>query len=61
MKYQVDRLAESMSGESPRLSAHEESREVEKRWLAMYALPEADYSAFGKRVDQALKAIHGSH
>lgn len=60
MKYQVDRLAESMSGESPRLSASEEAREAEKTWLTMYALPDDDFKAFGDRINQALTAIYGS-
>ncbi len=60
MKYQVDRLAESMSGESPRQSASEEAREAEKTWLTMYALPDADFKAFGDRVNQAMTAIFGS-
>jgi hypothetical protein len=61
MKYQVDRLAESMSGETTRQPASEEANAAEKTWLGMYALPEADYSAFGKRVQNALDAVRESH
>ena len=60
MKYQVDRLAESMSGESTRQPAIDEAREAEKIWLAMYALPEADFKAYGKRIKQALITITDS-
>jgi hypothetical protein len=57
MQYQVDRLAESMSGESARLPAKDEARDAEKVWLGMYALPEPEFKAFGKRVKLALTAI----
>jgi exonuclease SbcC len=57
MKYQVDRLAESMSGESARQPAADEARDAEKTWLAMYSLPETDFNAFGKRIKQALSKI----
>lgn len=57
MQYQVDRLAESMSGESARQPAKDEAREAEKAWLGMYALPEPEFKAFGKRVKLALTAI----
>ena len=57
MKYQVDRLAESMSGESARQPAADEARDAEKIWLVMYSLPEADFNAFGKRIKQALLKI----
>jgi len=60
MKYQVDRLAESMSGESIRLPVTQEALDAEKTWLSMYKLPEADFDAFGKRIKQALIAIRGS-
>jgi len=61
MTYQVDRLAESMSGESTRQPAADEAREAEKIWLEMYALPEADFRAFGKRIKQALTSVTESH
>jgi len=57
MKYQVDRLAESMSGESQRLPATDEARTAEKTWLAMYQLPEDDFIAYGKRIKKALATI----
>ena len=57
MKYQVDRLAQSMSGETPRQAASEEALEAEKTWLGFYALPEADFGTFGKRIKRALSAI----
>jgi hypothetical protein len=60
MKYQVDRLADSMSGESIRQPATEEALDAEKTWLSMYRLPEAEFKAFGGRVRQALIAIRGS-
>jgi len=57
MQYQVDRLAESMSGESARQPAKEEARDSEKIWLGMYALPESEFKTFGKRVQLALTTI----
>jgi len=57
MKYQVDRLAESMSGARTRQPATDEALEAEKAWLGLYTLPEADFDAFGKRVQHALSAI----
>ena len=57
MKYQVDRLAQSMSGESSRQPAAEEALEAEKTWLGLYMLPEKDFAAFSKRVKPALSAI----
>ena len=57
MKYQVDRLAQSMSGEIARQPASEEALEGEKVWLGLYALPEADFGAFGKRIKRALSTI----
>ncbi len=57
MQYQVDRLAESMSGESARQPANEEAHDAETIWLGMYALPEPEFKAFGKRIKQALSAI----
>ncbi len=57
MKYQVDRLAQSMSGESARRPASEEALEAEKTWLGFYALPEKNFAAFGKRIKRALSAI----
>ena len=57
MQYQVDRLAESMSGESARQPAIEEAHDAEIIWLGMYALPEPEFKAFGKRIKQALSTI----
>lgn len=60
MKYQVDRLAESMSGDGVRQPASEEASDAEQTWLGMYALPDADFKAFGERVKTALTAIYES-
>ena len=57
MKYQVDRLAESMSGDRARQPATEEALEAEKTWLGLYTLPETDYETFGKRIKHALSTI----
>ncbi len=57
MRYQVERLAESMAGGSARLPATDEAHAAEKTWLGMYALPEAEFEAYGKRIRQALTAI----
>ena len=61
MKYQVDRLAESMSGERSRQPATEEALEAERTWLGLYTLPEADFDAFGPRIKQALSTILDSN
>jgi len=58
MKYQVDRLASSMSGEMTRQPVDEEASEAEHEWFAMYALPEPDFKAFGKRIKQALLSVN---
>jgi hypothetical protein len=57
MKYQVDRLAESMSGERSRQPATEEALEAERTWLGLYALPDADFDTFGRRIKKALSTI----
>jgi hypothetical protein len=57
MQYQVDRLADSMSGKSARQPVDDEARDAEKTWLGMYELPESDFKAFGQRIKQALSAI----
>jgi hypothetical protein len=57
MQYQVDRLAESMSGINVRLPVIEEARHAEIEWFGMYALPEIEFKAFGKRIEQALSVI----
>ncbi len=57
MKYQVDRLAQSMSGEIARQPASEEALEGEKVWLGLYALPETDFGNFGKRIKRAISTI----
>jgi exonuclease SbcC len=61
MTYQVDRLAETMSGESTRQPAADEARDAERTWLEMYTLPDADFEAFGKRIRQALTSVTESH
>ena len=55
---QVDRLAESMSGEHQRQPATEEARAAEKAWLGMFVLPAQDFDHFGGRIRQALSAIY---
>ena len=57
MQYQVDRLAQSMSGGAARPSATEEAIDAENIWLAMYALPEAAFNSYGARVKKALSTI----
>ena len=57
MQYQVDRLAASMSGDGSRLPVSEEASEAEAQWLSMYALPEAEFKIFGKRIKTALSTI----
>ncbi len=59
MKYQVDRLAGSMSGEITRQPVSEEAADAEREWLTMYALPEQEFSAYGARIKQALSNIRG--
>lgn len=57
MQYQVDRLAQSMAGSGERQSAAQEARAAENEWLSLFALPEPEYSEFGKRVERALDTI----
>jgi hypothetical protein len=57
MQYQVDRLAGSMSGEITRQPVAQEASQAEHEWFAMYALPEADFKAFGERIKNALTTI----
>lgn len=57
MQYQVDRLADSMSGEVARRSAADDAHDAESRWLHMYTLPEPVFTDFGKRINLALSAI----
>jgi hypothetical protein len=57
MKYQVDRLADSMAGEIQRRPVSEEAREVEHEWMTMYTLQEDDFKAFGERIRQALAIL----
>jgi exonuclease SbcC len=59
MKYQVDRLAASMSGEITRKPVHEEAADAEREWLTMYALPKQDFTAFSARIKKALAKIKG--
>lgn len=58
MKYQVDRLAGSMSGEVKRQPVAAEANDAEHQWFTMYVLPEADFKTFGKRIKAALSAIY---
>ena len=60
MQYQVDRLAAAMSGDGSRLPVSEEASEAEAQWLGMYALPEAEFKVFGKRIKTALSTINES-
>jgi len=60
MQYQVDRLADSMSGDSTRQAASEEASDAENIWLGMYALPEAEFKLFGKRIQTAISTIMGN-
>ncbi len=57
MQYQVDRLAQSMAGDGERLSAAQEALEAADEWLRLFALPEPEYSEYGKRVELALGTI----
>jgi hypothetical protein len=58
MKYQVDRLSLSLSGEGERLSAVEEARRVEQEWLTLPVLKPADQRRFEKRIQRALGEIN---
>ena len=42
---------------APRQAANEEALDAEKTWLGFYALPEADFGTFGKRIKRALSTI----
>ena len=59
MAYQVERLSRSMTGEQPRRSAEDESRDAERDWLTLPVLPEPEHATFSARVQAALSHIHG--
>ncbi|HSM69379.1 MAG TPA: DUF349 domain-containing protein, partial [Xanthomonadales bacterium] len=59
MEYQVQRLAQSMSGEGSQLSAIEEARIAEQQWLALPPLEAAEHARLKKRIMAALEEIYG--
>jgi hypothetical protein len=58
MKYQVDRLSRSLSGESRQLSAKAEAMIAEDEWLTLPLLGKKAYQEFEKRIKAALKEIY---
>jgi hypothetical protein len=57
MKYQVDRLSKSLSGDTERLSALEEAHNVEQEWLTLPVLAASKHVRLQRRIKQALKKI----
>ena len=57
MKYQVDRLSKSLSGDSERLSAAEEARSIEQEWLKLAVLPASKHKKFERRLKTALDEV----
>ncbi len=57
MKYQVDRLSKSLSGDSERLSAATEARITEQEWLTLPVLRPSNHRRFEKRIKAALQEM----
>ncbi|MFT5140400.1 MAG: exonuclease SbcC [Rhodothermales bacterium] len=58
MKYQVDRLSKSLSGDGERISALEEAQNVEQEWLTLPLLSKKNFTALNKRMKTALTEIN---
>ena len=58
MKYQVDRLSRSLSGDVERMSAAAEAQLAEQEWLTLPLLPIKAYATFERRVKAAIKEIN---
>jgi hypothetical protein len=58
MKYQVDRLSKSLSGDSERLPAAQEARSAEQEWLTLPLLKARDHTRFERRIKKALKELY---
>lgn len=58
MKYQVDRLAQTLAGERPGESAQEEARHATEQWLLLGALPEDVHAGFEVRIRTALQELN---
>ena len=58
MKYQVDRLSDSLSKSGDRLPALEETHRAETEWLTLPWLSRRKYLAFRKRIQAALDEIY---
>jgi hypothetical protein len=61
MKYQVDRLSKSLSGDGERLSAAEEARFTEQEWLKLAVLPGIAHKKFERRLKSALGELFRSN
>jgi hypothetical protein len=57
MQYQVNRLAETLSGDRAAGAAAEEAQDAEREWLLMGPLPEAEFDAIDARLRSALHEI----
>lgn len=60
MEYQVQRLAQSMSGEGRQSSALDEARQAERDWLTLPPLAAADYARLKQRIETALQELYGT-
>ena len=58
MKYQVDRLSKSLSGDSERLPAAQEARSAEQEWLTLPLLKARDHTRYERRIKKALKELY---
>ncbi|NNL94127.1 MAG: DUF349 domain-containing protein [Xanthomonadales bacterium] len=57
MKYQVERLSQSMTGELERQSAVQEALRAEREWLTLGVLKPAEYDQYRQRIRAALDQI----
>ncbi len=57
MKYQVERLSKSLSGNSETMSATGEARFTEQEWLKLALLPATEHARFERRLKAALHEI----
>jgi hypothetical protein len=57
MKYQVDRLAETLSGDRQAIPVQQEAAAIEQEWLLLEPLPAPLYQQLSKRIERAMKEL----
>lgn len=58
MRYQVERLSETMGGSVERQSAQDEALAIENQWLLLRWLPEQDRAPLASRIQQAMDELN---